>query len=651
MPPAIESMDSQIHNPKGGEDTFDGILLTPVNCRSVTVHLSDINFSESLPDRIITLEHPTWSIDIGRGSCSDDNIVPEADNAWFTSKVMSRQHATIKAHPESMILTIKDTSSMHGTFLNGDRITGDAVELLPNDIITFGTDVIRHSESFTPLKTKIVYEWHEKEQPRGRKNKDYTNTFTADYSEEDVYSDLDDEVEIVHDSVRQPSVEIIEQRAVSITNSPSLASDCIRRSSTSLPTSSLSDPMDAMEPKEKSEIKTKFVDVFDNSSESEDDYPDHQSEDESLDSPIPPPSIDIPDDSVIDIDDDEDEDEDIISETAPEVYIDDQSTANKAKAARQPSPSDAAMAKPHATLTPKAQLLKTAVSPPPSNTTPFAFATAPSPPPPMPMGSTLSMCNMFEGPRIWNWNDSMSSGVPPTTTRGPFGYDISHTNPYPIAPSYPPEPSHAPLPHMEQLPTLPPPSFLNPSPSGMYWPGLTQPPPPLPLTKNGFTRSLKRKAADISSNQDSALSVDKHYGETDTHLDKGPDTSVSGKVDQTTVYPQNNDDKATKTPNNQLVSQSEPQIQQDDEVAEKVVPENTTNILREANIVVEPIEEEVREPPEKKVRIQEPVAAVAQTPSLVRTAAKYAATALAGASVGAVGVVLGLASLPPNYFA
>ena len=65
--------------------------------RTVSIHLSDINRSEAYPDRILTLEYPEWSVEIGRGSSSDVAASPQPENAWFSSKVMSRHHAELKA--------------------------------------------------------------------------------------------------------------------------------------------------------------------------------------------------------------------------------------------------------------------------------------------------------------------------------------------------------------------------------------------------------------------------------------------------------------------------------------------------------------------------------------------------------------------------
>jgi len=72
-----------------------------------------------------------------------------------------------------------------------------------------------------------------------------------------------------------------------------------------------------------------------------------------------------------------------------------------------------------------------------------------------------------------------------------------------------------------------------------------------------------------------------------------------------------------------------------------------------AELVVEAVDElPAQEPPRKKTKVDETIAPhkAERGFGTARQVVKYAATALAGATVGAIGTVFGLAALPPDFF-
>jgi pSer/pThr/pTyr-binding forkhead associated (FHA) protein len=131
-------------------------------------------------ERVINLspDHPT--IEIGRASKSlNKGIVSAEDNAWFDSPVMSRAHAKLTldindnvrvpspsdmqiyanlVDPQSV--TLVDVGSMHGTLVNNQPLkVNERTTLRDNDIVVFGTQVTRGSETIPPCAFRVNYEY------------------------------------------------------------------------------------------------------------------------------------------------------------------------------------------------------------------------------------------------------------------------------------------------------------------------------------------------------------------------------------------------------------------------------------------------------------------------------------------------------------
>lgn len=84
------------------------------------------------------------------GRQTNTKTVPTPSNGFFDSKVLSRQHAEIWADRQGRIW-IRDVKSSNGTFVNGDRLSGenkesDAHELKAQDILELGIDIVSEDQ-------------------------------------------------------------------------------------------------------------------------------------------------------------------------------------------------------------------------------------------------------------------------------------------------------------------------------------------------------------------------------------------------------------------------------------------------------------------------------------------------------------------------
>lgn len=73
----------------------------------------------------------------------DPQQVPQVrpDNGHFDSRVLSRNHASLSCDPTTGKIYIRDLKSSNGTFVNGNRIDQNDVELKVGDVIDLGTDI------------------------------------------------------------------------------------------------------------------------------------------------------------------------------------------------------------------------------------------------------------------------------------------------------------------------------------------------------------------------------------------------------------------------------------------------------------------------------------------------------------------------------
>ncbi|EAU82236.2 hypothetical protein CC1G_12024 [Coprinopsis cinerea okayama7 len=98
--------------------------------------------NDSFIPKHIALQHGQH-VKIGRQT--NAKTAPGERNGYFDSKVLSRQHAEV--WEENGKIFIKDVKSSNGTFINGERLSSEAVESDPyelksDDIVEFGIDIV-----------------------------------------------------------------------------------------------------------------------------------------------------------------------------------------------------------------------------------------------------------------------------------------------------------------------------------------------------------------------------------------------------------------------------------------------------------------------------------------------------------------------------
>ncbi|KAJ7074466.1 hypothetical protein C8F01DRAFT_1100571 [Mycena amicta] len=99
--------------------------------------------NDSFVPKHISLIPSGQRIKIGRQTNAKTN--PTALNAYFDSKVLSRQHAEVWEENDKIF--IKDVKSSNGTFINGERLSQEGLESEPfelhsDDIVEFGIDIV-----------------------------------------------------------------------------------------------------------------------------------------------------------------------------------------------------------------------------------------------------------------------------------------------------------------------------------------------------------------------------------------------------------------------------------------------------------------------------------------------------------------------------
>ena len=92
--------------------------------------------------------HPDPPQKIGRQT--NNKTTPKADNGYFDSKVLSRQHAEIWADVQGRVW-IRDVKSSNGTFVNGTRLSpenreSEPSELRQHDSLELGIDIVSEDQ-------------------------------------------------------------------------------------------------------------------------------------------------------------------------------------------------------------------------------------------------------------------------------------------------------------------------------------------------------------------------------------------------------------------------------------------------------------------------------------------------------------------------
>jgi hypothetical protein len=169
--------------------TISGMLNPPmamndVSSATVAVQLDEwkpegLALVDAFPVRTFTLQAPDYTINIGRATASGSGPRASPENAYFNSRVVSRDHAILKAIPETREVFVSDNGSMHGTHVRGRRLKkGIFQRLFDQDKVTFGAEVARADgtselpidlttertdfvDVFAPVAVIITIDWSE----------------------------------------------------------------------------------------------------------------------------------------------------------------------------------------------------------------------------------------------------------------------------------------------------------------------------------------------------------------------------------------------------------------------------------------------------------------------------------------------------------
>ncbi|KFA46677.1 hypothetical protein S40293_08073 [Stachybotrys chartarum IBT 40293] len=130
-----------------------------------------ISLDGSHRTRRILLSKAKPDIRIGRTSKKDSALGADEGNGWFDSAVMSREHAMLHLDAFHQKLYIKDTSSLHGTFVNAFQLPPDqSRQVKSRDVLTFGISIVRANETHLPCRLQLSLEFGtaRPEEPRTR---------------------------------------------------------------------------------------------------------------------------------------------------------------------------------------------------------------------------------------------------------------------------------------------------------------------------------------------------------------------------------------------------------------------------------------------------------------------------------------------------
>ncbi|PYI20696.1 hypothetical protein BO99DRAFT_411480 [Aspergillus violaceofuscus CBS 115571] len=153
--------------------------LADLSISLAVVNLRPLTPIDEFPCRSLKFTPDTTDVCIGRASKRESkNLVPCKDNGLFDSRVMSRNHAQLIVRLDKKLAHLRDGGSMHGTFVNGKKLASQEEHpLSQGDLITFGTEVIRGKDTFPPVQVRCELDWLHKPTP--------TNTFCVPDDDDD----------------------------------------------------------------------------------------------------------------------------------------------------------------------------------------------------------------------------------------------------------------------------------------------------------------------------------------------------------------------------------------------------------------------------------------------------------------------------------
>jgi hypothetical protein len=168
-------------------ETISGMLSPPMamnehSSATVAIQLDEwkpegVALTDPFPVRTFTLRAPDYTVSVGRATTSGTGPRASPNNAYFNSRVVSRDHAVLKADPVTREVFVSDNGSMHGTHVRGRRLKhGIFQRLFDQDKVIFGAEVARATgtidfpidltteqtnfvDVFAPVAVILTFDW------------------------------------------------------------------------------------------------------------------------------------------------------------------------------------------------------------------------------------------------------------------------------------------------------------------------------------------------------------------------------------------------------------------------------------------------------------------------------------------------------------
>ncbi|KAG6028068.1 hypothetical protein E4U41_000784 [Claviceps citrina] len=137
-------------------------VLTESRIPTVQVTLRSVNKNpaDHFANRYVLLTKNKTKVDIGRSTKRDATLAAKPNNAWFDSPVMSRAHARLLFSPKNKTVSIMDTGSLHGTYVNNGRVAKyQTQKLASGDVLRFGAPIQKGPDTFQACEMRIVLKY------------------------------------------------------------------------------------------------------------------------------------------------------------------------------------------------------------------------------------------------------------------------------------------------------------------------------------------------------------------------------------------------------------------------------------------------------------------------------------------------------------
>ncbi|CAI6342552.1 unnamed protein product [Periconia digitata] len=169
----------------------------------VTLRSSDGH--DPLKERRLDLR-PNQPYTIGRASTNTQkpNLMETTGNAYIHSPVISREHAFLNLRLDPTSVHITDSSSMHGTMVNGTKLKPLRPWKLANgDVLQFGADVTRNDQYFIARKYTFEAPGLDAKLAEPQPDKSSPRIFAVPVSDSEQDDDSEDEID---DDLKSPVI-------------------------------------------------------------------------------------------------------------------------------------------------------------------------------------------------------------------------------------------------------------------------------------------------------------------------------------------------------------------------------------------------------------------------------------------------------------